>query len=143
MQYINPYKKTVQKIVLRGFAALNAGNYRVITRQCHENAVYEFEGEHSLGGVHKGRQAIEGWFEKLLYELPSTFTIHEVIVMGFPWDTTVIVQFSDEVRPRNSEPYQNHGVQLITLKWGKIRHIHTYADTFKIARALSDNQNQN
>ena len=136
--YFNPYKIIVQKIVLRGFAALNDGDYHAITRQCAEDAVYEFEGQHRLGGTHTGRRAIEAWFERLLYELPSTFTIHDVMVVGFPWATTVVVQFSDAVRPRLGDPYKNHGVQLIALKWGKIGYIHTYADTHKIAHALAD-----
>lgn len=91
---------------------------------------YTFEGAHSLGGTRVSRAGVEKWFARLLRLLPGKFTLRSVEVA--PWRSTVYTVFEDVVTPQYGEPYRNHGVQIVELRWGSAVRIHTYVDTAKV-----------
>lgn len=134
---INPYRWVLKKRIVKGFDELNKQNYHYLTNLFDDNVIYEFEGEHSLGGTRTSKIGVEKWFERLLRLLPSKFVINSITVSGPMWNTTVIIEFTDTVTPKFGQPYKNNGIQVVNLKFGKAYRIHTYANTNKIISALN------
>lgn len=51
---------------------------------------------------------------------------------GWPWNTVVLVEWSDRGKGRDGVPYENEGAHAIRLRWGKATYIHAYLDTEKV-----------
>jgi ketosteroid isomerase-like protein len=134
---LNPYHCVVRGKVLNSFERLSAGDPSAALALMNERVEYTFEGEHSLGGTRTSRRGVEKWFGRLLRLLPGRFELKSVEVSGWPWRSRVVVLFEDTVRPAVGEPYRNRGVQVIELRWNEAVRIHTYVDTAKVIRALS------
>ena len=77
------------------------------------------------------------WFERLGRVLPNLhLTVNNIWVKGWPWKTTVIVQWDGTATLLDGGPYRQHAVHLITLRWGKIHALDVFEDSQEIARAL-------
>ena len=133
---IDVFRAIVRGKVLRSFERLSEGDPSAALAVMAPGVEYTFEGEHALGGTRVSRVGVEKWFGRLIRLLPGRFTIRSVPVGGWPWKATVYTVFEDIVRPAIGEPYLNHGVQVIELRWGTAVRIHTYVDTAKVERAL-------
>lgn len=114
--YINPYKIILRKKIIDGFEEFSKGNYQPLLSLYADNVRQKFEGDHALGGERHDKQKVEEWFKRFVGLLPSKFTIHDVYVIGWPWDTIAAVKFEDYVTPKNVEPYINHGVMIAKIK---------------------------
>ena len=134
---LNVYRNVVRGKVIDSFGYLNERDASRALGLMDANVEYTFEGEHSLGGTRVSRAGVEKWFGRLFRLLPGKFTLRSVEVVGGPWRSTVYTVFDDVVTPPFGEPYRNHGVQVVELRWGVAVRIHTYADTAKVQRALS------
>ncbi|MBN2762312.1 MAG: hypothetical protein JXR41_04410 [Bacteroidales bacterium] len=134
--FLNPYKKNLKRKILNGFDQLSEGNYKPLTQLFADDVHYCFEGTHCLGGERHSKEAVELWFERLLRLLPSKFKINSILIYGMPWNTDVIIEFTDTVSPAYSPSYTNNGIQKAKIVWGKAKDIHTYVDTYKIQTAL-------
>ena len=55
---------------------------------------------------------------------------------GRPWNTTVFVQWDGAATLLNGDPYSQHAVHVITLRWGKIHALDVFEDSQEVARAL-------
>jgi ketosteroid isomerase-like protein len=62
--------------------------------------------------------------------------VNNIWVKGWPWNTTVIVQWDGTATLLDGGPYRQHAVHLITLRWGKIHALDVFEDSQEIARAL-------
>jgi ketosteroid isomerase-like protein len=134
---LNPYRFVLKKRILRGFNELNKQNYHYLTNLFANNVVYEFEGEHSLGGKRISKEGVEKWFERLLRLLPGRFVINSIYISGPIWNTIAIIEFTDTVTPKFGQPYKNNGIQAVRLRFGKAYNIHTYVNTSNIINALN------
>ena len=136
--YINPYKIILRRKIIDGFAAFSDGDYQPLLNLYADDAWQKFAGQHALGGERRGKERIAQWFERFVRLLPSKFTIHDVYVVGGPWNTVATVQFEDRVQPSSGRAYTNHGVMIARVKWGKADKVYIYVDTQKISTALDD-----
>src|ERR1700724_3427159 len=60
-------------------------------------------------------------FERLGRLAPTLqLTVHDVWVKGGPWNTTVIIRWSAVQDLPDGSPYNNHGVHIIRMGWGKV-----------------------
>jgi ketosteroid isomerase-like protein len=134
---LNPYRWVLKSKIIKGYDELNKRNYKYVTNLFDERVIYEFEGDHSLGGTRISRQGVEKWFERLFRLLPGKFVVNSVIVSGPIWDTTAVIEFTDTVTPQFGPAYQNNGIQVVKLKFGTAYKIHTYVNTHRIINALN------
>ena len=133
---LDVYRNVVRGKVIDSFAHLSDGDPSRALKLMAPDVEYTFEGAHALGGTRVSRAGVEKWFGRLLRLLPGKFTLRSVEVVGGPWRSTVYTVFEDLVAPQYGEPYRNHGVQRVELRWGSAVRIHTYVDTAKVEHAL-------
>jgi hypothetical protein len=55
--------------------------------------------------------------------------MHSIAASGWPWNTTVVVEWTDRATPADKTDYVNSGVHVIRMRWGKVIGIHAYRDT--------------
>lgn len=112
------------------FANLSAGEWEKMTRSVADDVHHTFPGDHALGGERHSRAAMERWFERLYRLYPELhFEVHHVVATGWPWTTTIAVQWSDAGTCADGAPYANAGAHVIRLRWGKGVDVHAYLDT--------------
>ena len=131
------YSMIVRRVVRAGFRALSAGDYEQVLRQFSPQVIFSFAGSAPLGGERRGVDAVREWFQSLFSSLPGIeFTVHQVIVQGWPWNTLVATRLS-VVAPRPDESiYQNNAMQFLRLQWGKVVEDRLCEDTYKLASEL-------
>ena len=67
------------------------------------------------------REALRQWFERLGRLAPTLqLTVHDVWVKGGPWNTIVIIRWYAGQDLPGGSPYNNHGVHVIRMRWGKV-----------------------
>jgi ketosteroid isomerase-like protein len=98
-----------------------------------DDATIEFPGDNSWGPVYRGKDEIRGFLERFL-RVGLRGEIHEVLVSGPPWDTTVCVHFTDHARAPDGElVYENDAMIVLKSRWGKVVRERVYEDTEKVA----------
>lgn len=126
------YHRIVKQNLQRSFAALNRGEYEVITRQFPDRgASHWFSGEdHPLSGLRTTKADILLWYERLDRLMPDLqFEIEKVAISGWPWHTTAMLAWQDRLSDRAGQPYQNRGVHVITIRWSRVTGLQVYCDT--------------
>jgi hypothetical protein len=64
--------------------------------------------------------------------------LHSIAASGWPWDTTVVVEWTDRDTPADGKDYVNSGVHVIQMRWGKVVSIHAYLDTQVLIDTLTE-----
>lgn len=65
-------------------------------------------------------------------------TLDEVWVTGGPWNTTVFARWrASEALLDGRSRYENRGLHVVSLKWGKVRALEEYFDSRAADRALA------
>ncbi len=96
-----------------------------------------FPGNHTLGGTRHTRPGIRAWLARLLRVLPNLgFKIKHIAVSGWPWATTVVVEWRDFATLADGTRYVNDGAHAIQIRWGKVVVLHAYLDTQIMVDAL-------
>jgi ketosteroid isomerase-like protein len=81
--------------------------------------------------------AVRAWFQRLFSYFPGIqYTVHQVIVQGWPWNTLVATRLSVADPRADGSVYQNDVMQFSRLRWGKVVEDHLYEDTYKLAVEL-------
>jgi ketosteroid isomerase-like protein len=57
-------------------------------------------------------------------------------VKGLPHNTTVIVRWTNTDELHDGSRYENHGVHIVKMRWGKIVEIDANEDSQAVAEAL-------
>lgn len=121
------------------FDRLGRSDWPTVVAQLTGDVHHVFPGDHPLGGERHTREAVLRWFERLGRLYPGhDFEVHRVVSRGWPWSTWVSIQWSAHLRPRQGEPYMNHGAHLVHIRWGKVTSFHAYLDTQLIARSCAE-----
>ncbi|MFR9773758.1 nuclear transport factor 2 family protein [Nocardia sp. SC052] len=130
------YKAFVARQIRHAFAQMNAGDLTAGVGRMAPDAVYEFAGEHALGGRRHGREVITKGFERMgrLFQ-DGHFEVRDVIVKGWPWKTR-IVTIVDITGSLAGEPYANNMIQVLDMRWARITSIYTLEDTQHLAAEL-------
>lgn len=124
------YHTIVKRKLQTAFADINSGNHTAIVDQFTPDAQHWFAGDHALSGRRRGRELIRAWYERLALLLPDlTFALTDVVVRGWPWNTTAVVLWTDKVHDRKGVQHSNQGVHVIGLRWGKISSLEIHCDT--------------
>ena len=99
---------------------------------------HHFAGDHALGGTRHDIEVLRRWFNRLKNVLPNLqFDVKNVWVKGWPWRTTIIVQWVAIATLANGEPYVNSGVYIIAVRWGKVYSLDVSGDSQAVAAGLA------
>jgi ketosteroid isomerase-like protein len=124
------YHMIIRKRISSVFERLSKGDYEYALSDVGTTIEHRFAGEHCLGGTRTSARAMHHWFERLFRLFPNLrFEMHSIAVSGGPWDTTVVVEWTDRATPADGKHYVNLGVHVIRMRWGKVVSIHAYLDT--------------
>jgi ketosteroid isomerase-like protein len=63
-------------------------------------------------------------------------TVRDVWVKGLPHDTTIIVRWTNTDALPDGSRYENHGVHIVKMRWGKIVEIDANEDSQAVAEVL-------
>src|SRR6266567_2165829 len=131
------YTTIVRRIVRSGFRALSTGDYEQVLRQFHPQVIFSFAGPAPLGGERSGVGAVREWFQLLYSYFPGIqFTVQQVIVQGWPWNTLVATRLSIAAPRLDGNMYRNEVMQFLRLQWRKVAEDHLYEDTYKLVNEL-------
>ena len=131
------YKAIVKNRIRHSFDQVNAQCWDDLMNSITPNVHHRFLGAHAIGGERHDRDTLRRWFGRLGRVLPNLhLTINRIWVQGWPWNTTVFVQWDGNATLLNGDPYVQHAVHLITLRWGKIAALDVFEDSEAVARGL-------
>lgn len=98
------YHRIVKRRIISVFERLSRGDYEDTLSGAGTTIEHRFAGEHSLGGTRTSTTTIRQWFERLLRLFPNLrFEMHSIAVSGGPWDTTVVVEWTDRATPADGK----------------------------------------
>jgi ketosteroid isomerase-like protein len=131
------YRLVVRWIVRQTYRRLNQEEYDKVVPQFAPSARFLFAGDHVLGGERRGREQVRAWFRQVFELFPDLrLEPDQILVGGWPWNTWVSVHFRVRATLRDGTPYQNEGMQLLRLRWGRAVEDCLFEDTQRLAAAL-------
>ena len=126
------YKWAVRYAIRRNVRALASGDLGPLLAGYADNAVLVFPGASSWGGEHRGKAAINAFLQRFV-AAGLEGAVHEILVNGPPWRTTVAVLFTDRARDESGAiVYENRAVLFCRVRWGKIVYQEDFEDTCKV-----------
>jgi ketosteroid isomerase-like protein len=115
-------------------ARLSAGDLRPILWMDAPDVRMTFPGESTFATDLRGRAEHERWLQRFV-ALGMQISADEVIVKGFPWNTTLCVRGTDHLRSPGGEiVYENRYVIWGHMSWGRLKRYEVYEDTLKTDR---------
>jgi len=134
---VTVYHFVVRRIIRGAFSGLNAGRATSVTRLFAPDASHHFIGEHALGGERSTPEAIGRWYARLLAVFPGIrFELGRILVSGWPWNTLVVAEWRESSPGVDGVPNENTGMNIIELRWGRVRRVSIYTDTAVLERNL-------
>jgi ketosteroid isomerase-like protein len=131
------YKLSVKRIVRRGFERLSAGDHEAVVKQFGPGSRLVFSGDHALGGEVRGQAEARRWFQQMLRLFPGIrIEPVDVVVNGWPWNTTVATHLRISATLADGRAYENEGMQLLRLRWGRVVEDLIFEDTLKLESEL-------
>ena len=133
------YGAIVKRIIRDGFRQFSSGNPEPIVSKFSANSHFVFLGDHAMGADLHTQPAIRQWFERILRLFPGIeITPVEIKVSGMPWDTLVVAQLRIRATLPDGRAYENKGLQMVRLRWGKIVEDWVYEDTYILVGELQN-----
>ena len=135
---INPYHRFIKKIVKSNFKAIEEHRPEEIMAGVSDKTLeHTFAGDNSLSGTRHDKESLLRWFKRVNTVLPELkINITDIRVKGGPGNTFVIARWTATCTLLNGEAYENKGVHLITLKWGKAVKFDVYENTKVVSHGL-------
>ncbi|MGI5498639.1 nuclear transport factor 2 family protein [Lentzea sp. CA-135723] len=132
------YRWFVRRNVRAAFSALSRGEMSLIDNMAPD-VHHTFPGRGALGGERSTREDVTAWLARLYRVLPGLeFRVRAVAVDGWPWHTTVGVEWTNEATLLDGSRYTNTGSHVLTLRNGRITAFHAYlGDVQSIDEALA------
>ena len=116
-------------ILTRNMARLREGDYRPLLRLDAKEIRFRFPGDSSWAADVRGKAELERWLRRFI-AAGLTIRADEVVVRGWPWNTTLAVRGTDELRgPGGELVYSNRYVIWGRMAWGLLREYEVYEDT--------------
>lgn len=133
------YHTIVKRKVRASFEKhLAAGDYEAVLKDFAPDVRYTFAGDNALGGTRHSRDGVRRWFQRLFVVFPKLrFEIGSLLVKGWPWNTTIVLEWTDRAEPSGGSAYVNEGVHVMRMRWGRVIAIHAYLDTEKMSRTCA------
>src|ERR687897_3723264 len=117
----------------RNLARLWAGDPEPLLATYADDVRFCFPGGSSWAGEFRGKEEVARWLRRFV-RVGLRFEVHEILVVGPPWDATLCLWFTDRLTDAGGEVvYQNRGTIMAKLAWGKIVSYEVNEDTQKVA----------
>ncbi len=131
------YHALVARLARKNFERVNEGDVEGLLRTCAPDIHHRFGGDHALGGERHDREALRRWFERLGRVCPTLrLTVRDVWVTGLPHDTVAVVRWTATQDMPDGSAYDNHGVHVVRMRWGRAVEIDANEDSQLVAAAL-------
>jgi ketosteroid isomerase-like protein len=131
------YRRFVHKKARWIFERFSAGDYETLLAFEAPDLLFEYPGEHSLGSTLVDIDAVRQWYQRFFRFFPDIeFTLRNVLMKGGPWKTTVVVEWDAKATMPDGQAYDNQGIHILVIKWGKATGIRVHLDTQKKAAKL-------
>lgn len=131
------YHAIVERKLRSIFANINARNTAPMLDSLSDKFSYRFKGDTCLGGERRTRDATAQWWQRIFRLFPEArFEVDDVLVKGWPWATTIATRLTLRARLADDPNYENHVMQFMTMRWGKVTRIVTIEDSLKCKSAL-------
>lgn len=131
------YHAFVKRTVTRVFAQVDAGDHQAVLAGCAPDIHHRFGGAHALGGERHDREALTQWFARLGRLCPDlSLQVHDVWVKGLPYNTTAVIRWTSSATRPDGTRYDNHGVHVVRMRWGKAASIDANEDSQAVAELL-------
>lgn len=132
------YHFIVKRIARRNFELVNDGDYDTLLASCAADIHHRFGGTHALGGERHDKEALRAWFQRLGRLGPDlTLTVRDVWVKGAPWNTHIIIRWTNAETLPDGSGYENHGVHVVQMRWGRIVDIDANEDSQAVAESMT------
>ncbi|MFP1155363.1 nuclear transport factor 2 family protein [Mycobacterium sherrisii] len=132
------YRWFVRRNVRAAFAALSNGDMSLINNMAPD-VHHSFPGRGALGGQRSTRDDVAAWLARLYRIMPGlAFKVRAVAVDGWPWNTTVGVEWSNDAVLPDGSTYTNLGTHILKLRNGKIVAFHAYLNDVNAVDAALD-----
>lgn len=120
------YRTFVRHNVRGAFAALSSGSMSLLGAM-NPDVHHTFPSSGALGGERTNRDDVAAWLQRLYRVLPGLrFDVLAVAVDGWPWNTTVGVEWTNTATLLDGSSYLNTGAHVLHLRNGKIVSFHAY-----------------
>jgi ketosteroid isomerase-like protein len=127
------YAWTVRSMLRRNLGRLWAGDPTPLLASYADDVHFVFPGRSSWAADLRGRDEVERWLRRFV-RVGLRFEVHEILVAGPPWNTTVCLWFTDRLTAADGEVvYANRGTILAKIAWGKVTYYEVNEDTQKVA----------
>ena len=127
------YARAVRWMLHRNLGRLWAGDPEPLLATYADDVHFLFPGRSSWAADLRGKDAVGRWLGRFA-RVGLRFEVHEILVDGPPWNTTVCLWFTDRLAaPDGSIVYENRGTILAKITWGKVRYYEVNEDTQKVA----------
>ncbi|MET0761787.1 MAG: nuclear transport factor 2 family protein [Thermoleophilaceae bacterium] len=108
------YSSIVKRRIRQSFDHVNDHRWDELLRSIAPNVHHRFLGAHAIGGERHDRETLRLWFERLARVLPNLhLKINDIWVKGWPWDTTVFVQWDGTASLLDGGGYSQHAIHVI------------------------------
>ncbi|MFN9987647.1 MAG: nuclear transport factor 2 family protein [Pirellula sp.] len=133
------YSFFVKRLIRQSFDHVNERRWDQLLTSISPTVHHRFAGNHALGGERHDKEALRRWFGRVGRVLPNLhLTINNLWVTGWPWHTTVFVQWDGAATLLNGDDsYFNRGLHVITLRWGKVHALDVFEDSQEVVRGLA------
>ena len=89
------YSYIVEKEIRKTFGHVNNHRWDEAVKAVAPHVHHRVSGAHALGGERHDKEALRRWFERLGRVLPTLrLTVNNIWVRGWPWHTTVFVEWT-------------------------------------------------
>jgi ketosteroid isomerase-like protein len=123
------FHAVAQRKVEATFRSLSKGDYEPALLGIASQFEHRFAGDHALGGSRNTVEGLRAWFQRLYRLFPNLdFEVRSISASGPPWDITVVAEWIDRASPAGGGRYENTGVHVVRIVWGKLASIHAYLD---------------
>jgi ketosteroid isomerase-like protein len=127
------YAASVGALLRRTLRRLREGDVEAVLRLYHDDVRFIFPGENSWAADFHRKQDLEPWFRRFV-RVGLQLEAEEILVKGPPWNTTVCVRFTDRAAGDDgSTVYENRGVIVLKVRWGKVAYEIAHEDTERVA----------
>ena len=132
------YSYIVKKKIAQTFDHVNNHQWDEAVEAVAPNVHHRVSGNHALAGERHSKSSLRLWFERLGRVQPDLkIKVNNIWVTGWPWHTTVFVQWDGTATLLNGDSYNNRGMHAFTLKWGKVYALEEFQDSQAAANALA------
>jgi ketosteroid isomerase-like protein len=132
------YQAIVRSKVRSLFDAVSRGDAGPVLAAFAPSFEHRFLGEaHALGGARTTLASTREWYARLYRLLPDiAFVLDRIAVSGPPWNTTVIVDWTESNSGTDGVRTWNRGVHVAHLRWGRVTRLVICPDTTGLVATL-------